>query len=172
MTDESIAELQAMLDDRRKDACDRADKLARLRAAEQSARDYIAELTDDQIGSGDDPVGFLVASHRVLANELARLREIDGKLGGIDCEWRPTRWVHKGDARRYSLFIVSVELQVSPFYEGERYAIRNGAGSCLNTSGEWEHEPLPSSRDDAFYERCRFKSWKLAEAAARDARGA
>lgn len=80
MTDEPIAELQAMLDDRRKDACDRADKLARLRAAEQSARDYIAELTDDQIGSGDDPVGFLVASHRVLANKLTSLSAIVEKL--------------------------------------------------------------------------------------------
>lgn len=30
------------------------------------------------------------------------------------------------------------------------------AGWVLNKDGEWEYEPLPSSRDDAFMERCRF----------------
>lgn len=29
-------------------------------------------------------------------------------------------------------------------------------GCCLNKSGEWELEPIPSSRDDAFYARCRW----------------
>lgn len=29
-------------------------------------------------------------------------------------------------------------------------------GEVLNKRGEWEYEPLPSSRDDAFRERCRF----------------
>lgn len=28
--------------------------------------------------------------------------------------------------------------------------------SCLNRDGEWEFEPTPSSRDDAFKARCRF----------------
>ncbi len=41
--------------------------------------------------------------------------------------------------------------------EGERWAVRRG-GSCLSKNGEWEYEPLPSSRDDAFYARCRFES--------------
>ena len=45
---------------------EQADEIHRLHAAEQAARDYIAEITNDEIGSGDDPVGFLVASHRVL----------------------------------------------------------------------------------------------------------
>ena len=31
-------------------------------------------------------------------------------------------------------------------------------GDCLNKSGQWEWEPLPSSRDDAFLDRCRFDS--------------
>lgn len=31
-------------------------------------------------------------------------------------------------------------------------------GDCLNKAGEWEYEPLPSSRDDAFIARCRFAS--------------
>ncbi|PXX41135.1 MULTISPECIES: hypothetical protein [Burkholderia] len=29
---------------------------------------------------------------------------------------------------------------------------------CLNKSGEWEYEPLPSSRTDEFLARCRFDS--------------
>lgn len=31
-------------------------------------------------------------------------------------------------------------------------------GDCLNKSGEWEREPMPSSRDDEFLERCRFST--------------
>jgi hypothetical protein len=27
---------------------------------------------------------------------------------------------------------------------------------CLNRQGEWEDEPMPSARDDAYLERCRF----------------
>jgi len=39
--------------------------------------------------------------------------------------------------------------------------------SCLNKSGEWEYEPQPSSRDDAFIARCRWTSLDEALAAAR-----
>lgn len=35
------------------------------------------------------------------------------------------------------------------------WAITNG-GSCLNRDYQWEHEPLPSSRTQEFFERCRF----------------
>lgn len=41
------------------------------------------------------------------------------------------------------------------------WAIRRN-GECLNKAGEWEDEPLPSSRDDAFLSRCR---WSTPEAA-------
>lgn len=41
------------------------------------------------------------------------------------------------------------------------WAIRRGGHSVLNHDGEWEPEPLPSSRDEAFFTRCR---WTLAEA--------
>lgn len=39
------------------------------------------------------------------------------------------------------------------------WAIRE-KGCCLNKQGEWELEPIPSSRTDAFYKRCR---WETAE---------
>ncbi len=41
------------------------------------------------------------------------------------------------------------------------WAIRSGA-CCLNKSGEWEDEPIPSSRDDAFISRCRFDTAAVA----------
>ena len=37
----------------------------------------------------------------------------------------------------------------------DRWAIFNGA-SCLNRLGEWEYEPLPSSRTDEYLERNRY----------------
>jgi len=47
------------------------------------------------------------------------------------------------------------------------WAIRE-KGCCLNKQGEWEIEPIPSSRTSAFYKRCR---WKSAEAALKFWRG-
>ena len=44
-------------------------------------------------------------------------------------------------------------------YGVKRWAIRD-SGACLNKNNEWEWEPLPSSRDDEFYARCR---WDTAE---------
>jgi hypothetical protein len=36
-----------------------------------------------------------------------------------------------------------------------RWAVRL-FGACLNRDGDWEDEPLPSNRSDAFKQRCRF----------------
>jgi hypothetical protein len=33
-------------------------------------------------------------------------------------------------------------------------------GWVANRDGEWEYEPLPSSRDDDFIARCRFEDWE------------
>lgn len=55
-----------------------------------------------------------------------------------------------------------------------KYAVRQ-TGCCLSRKGEWEREPIPSSRDDAFMARCRFDSWEAAALAierhVRDPRG-
>lgn len=40
-------------------------------------------------------------------------------------------------------------------------------GECLNKNGEWEYEPMPSSRDQAFFDRCRFASAQEAHRAYR-----
>lgn len=45
----------------------------------------------------------------------------------------------------------------SPFYSGEKWAVRY-FGLCLNKESQWEFEPLPSSRTDAFYKDFRFDS--------------
>ncbi len=39
----------------------------------------------------------------------------------------------------------------------DKWAIRK-SGRCLNSMGEWEFEPMPTSRDDNFLQRCRFKT--------------
>jgi hypothetical protein len=38
---------------------------------------------------------------------------------------------------------------------GDRWAIR-AWGYCLNRDGKWDYEPMPSSRTDAFFARCRY----------------
>ncbi len=50
-----------------------------------------------------------------------------------------------------------VRLEMARGVECVRWAIRDH-GACLNKKGEWEYEPMPSSRDDAFFERCRWDS--------------
>lgn len=43
----------------------------------------------------------------------------------------------------------------------DRWAIRKG-GSCLAKDGNWEFEPLPSSRSEAFFMRCRYATLESA----------
>lgn len=73
-----------------------------------------------------------------------------------------TRFQFKAEAA-HEIRPVTFDLVTSPFYAGERWAVRRG-GECLAADGEWEYEPLPSSRDDAFYSRCRFESLEAAVA--------
>ncbi len=41
-------------------------ELMRLQEAEQRVIDYLLEVFDNQIGAGDTPIDFLIASHRIL----------------------------------------------------------------------------------------------------------
>jgi len=52
---------------------------------------------------------------------------------------------------------VTFNLTNSPHYPGVRMAVRR-SGMCLGIDGQWEIEPTPSSRDDDFYARCRFRN--------------
>jgi hypothetical protein len=75
-----------------------------------------------------------------------------------------TRYQFKTDFDNREVGAVTFDLMNSPYYEGERWAVRRNS-ACLNKDGEWEYEPLPSSRDDDFYARCRFESLEIAVAA-------
>jgi len=39
------------------------------------------------------------------------------------------------------------------------YAVRQ-QGACMNAKGEWEFEPIPSSRTDEWLKEFRFSSWE------------
>ncbi len=65
------------------------------------------------------------------------------------------RYQFIGDFEHHEISAVTFDRMKSPFYEGEKWAVRR-SHSCLSKDGEWEYEPMPSSRDDAFYARCRF----------------
>jgi len=52
--------------------------------------------------------------------------------------------------------LIDVRLERVPQENGiDKWAIRE-TGCCLAKDGEWEIEPMPSNRDDAFLERCRW----------------
>ena len=56
----------------------------------------------------------------------------------------------------------SIKIETAKQMDGTiKYAVRH-MGACLTTKGEWEHEPMPSSRDDEFLSRCRFGTWEQA----------
>ena len=58
--------------------------------------------------------------------------------------------------------LIEVRLECVKQMDGsDMWAIRE-KGCCLNKQGEWEIEPIPSSRTSAFYKRCRWNSAKAA----------
>ena len=80
--------------------------------------------------------------------------------------WIPIEWAREDEfLSTASPHRVTVAMMVSPFYPGRRYAVRLG-GLILARDGRWEWEAMPSDRDDAFYTRCRFLSFKDARIAA------
>jgi hypothetical protein len=54
--------------------------------------------------------------------------------------------------------------QVSPYYEGQKWAVRLH-GYCLSKKSNWIYERSPSGRTDSFYGKCRFDSLEEAIAA-------
>jgi len=80
-------------------------------------------------------------------------------------KWIPVSWEMEKEFNDFhNLSKIKIDAMNSPFYKEVRYAVRR-SGMVLNIKGKWEYEPIPSSRDDAFYKRCRFKSIEDAEAA-------
>ena len=77
----------------------------------------------------------------------------------------PTEFQFRDDFEGHNLTPITFTRMRSPFYHGERWGVRR-IGWCLTTAGEWEYEPSPSSRDEAFYNRARFGTLEAAVAAA------
>lgn len=144
---EVVGEVTAERDER-----DEAVKAKVLEIAGKDAR--IRELEDN------DAIG-----RRLTDGHLARIAELEAVVGPVPTRWSLTE-IHVDD----DPWTPYIELTISPFYEGKRYAVRNQLGRVLNKSGKWEHEPIPSSRTDAFYKRCRFDSLESASLAAAEAK--
>ena len=73
----------------------------------------------------------------------------------------PIKWHVLGDAHEGTEVCIEAREQRD---RSTLYAVTR-LGSVLNTDGEWEYEPLPSSRDDDFLARTRFASLTDAGAA-------
>jgi len=86
--------------------------------------------------------------------DALRERENEERANLIPTEYQ---FEHEAQRRDYPGMQVRFVRMDSPFYEGIKWAVR-WMGRCLTHDGEWEYEPQPSSRDDAFYARCRFDS--------------
>jgi hypothetical protein len=100
-------------------------------------------LDDARGNAGALEAIFQQAQRQHVRNQLAHLAESSYRLGGDEN--------------------FPIELVCVPQRDGDpRWAIRRGH-ECFNHQGEWEWEPQPSSRDNAFYARCR---WGSAAAAA------
>jgi hypothetical protein len=95
---------------------------------------YLKECMPD-IGAGDDPIGFLLASHAALIAismgakgwTPSAYRALEDSNTGVRVEWRGAG----------------------------TWAVVD-AGHCLNKDGLWEYEPLHSARTNEFIQRCRF----------------
>lgn len=58
---------------------------------------------------------------------------------------------------RYQRIAPGLDGYITLEWRGEgQWAICDRFGSVYNTKGEWEHEPLPSNRDEAFFKRARY----------------
>ena len=58
------------------DASEAAFELERLYKKENEVCDYIVnDCCDGQIGCGDDPIGFLIASHRALRMKIEEMKK-------------------------------------------------------------------------------------------------
>lgn len=122
--------------------------VAALRIADKDAAAGMARLMADLADAN--------VMIEVLNEEAKRTRPEVAEPEG----WEPVEW-RRTSRKPGDIDDLAVHRMRSPFYEGTRYAVRRH-GRCLNKSAEWEYEPMPSSRDDEFYARCRFDSFQEA----------
>ena len=101
----------------------------------------------------DDARGNAGALEKILAQAHAQLRARNQNKALAGLEVNSYRL--GGDPRQHS----EITLVRVPQRDGEdRWAIRDSSRGCFNKQGDWEYEPGGSSRDDAFFNRCRWNS--------------
>jgi hypothetical protein len=112
------------------------------------------------------------AELRAALEAAAKQRVSTAGVTEAEAEARVTAYTVNPDAEPHEW--ITVELTC--FADGgphkppvDTWAVRQ-RGWCLNRDGEWEHEPIPSSRDDTFFGRCRFELDEALTAAAAKAR--
>jgi hypothetical protein len=113
----------------------------------------------ERIAKAGDPWGYAATPANVLAliAEVRALRE-EAVPAGVRVE-------------SYSLADAEIEiLRVKQLSGPDKWKAFHGGCYCLNKSGQWELEPMPSSRDDDFINRCRFDTAQEAMDAARGAK--
>lgn len=112
----------------------------------------------ERIAKAGDPWGYAATPVNILAliAEVRALRESAG-LHGVRIE-------------RYSIPESGTEIIRTDQRTGPAKWKVYKEGYCLAKSGDWEYEPMPSSRTDDFIERCRFDSAQEAITAARGAK--
>ena len=85
-----------------------------------------------------------------LKKENAELKALVRSAGSF--------YIKKPNSQSHDFIIVEACWQVD---DSILWACRN-RGMVLSKDGEWEYEPMPSSRTEAFLKRCRFKTLKAA----------
>jgi hypothetical protein len=94
---------------------------------------------------------------------------MDDRIGGYDiC----SVWIVRPDNDGKAIHdILGIRVDRCIYGDGapDRWAIRSGDHYVLGRNRHWIHEPMPSSRDAAFYALCRFDSLDEACAFARGA---
>lgn len=110
--------------------------------------------TDRRFVEMDAPVVASVdAELRRLDAENKALREL---LDASPAASGQGQWMQRvgAEVAAYAVGTARVE-RVAQSRGGFKWAVRE-FGEVLNLGGEWESEPSPSARDDAFLLRCRF----------------
>lgn len=87
-------------------------------AQEKRVVEYLQDITDNQIGGGDDPIGFLIASHGALAARWHRAENWNDFFMGLAQYWAVRR--SKDPSTKCGAVIVDPEdwRQVSSGYNG------------------------------------------------------
>lgn len=164
---------EALDEDRAASADELRQELSRVRGLLRDAFHHVRGNGRRAAAQGQGWQTVVDDAKELAVRIAAEIGDESGNLPGEHPEWIAQKWVHRSQLLESSqspmtrgiLNPIIIEEARSPFYEGVRFAVR-WMGRCLTREVEWEFEPQPSSRDEAFYERCRFMSFEEAAGAA------